>query len=181
MNNQKYVLLGVIGPLVAFFFIAVSIVLSPWFSWQNNALSDLGHSANSNVAPLFNFGLLLSGFIIIIYSLTSFRKQAKYTSYFLILSGLSLQFVATFDEVYRLLHTQVSVIFFLMLALASISYTIEKRSILSFSAFIVGLSSWILYGLKIYDTGIAVPETISAIMVAIWVMINAYKIRVKKI
>lgn len=175
MIDRKYALLGLIGPLTAFFFIGLSVVLSSWFSWGENALSDLGHSRNSNVAPFFNFGLLLSGFLTILYSITSFRKHTKYSSYFLMLSGLSLQLVATFDEVYRLLHTQVSVLFFATLAFTTVVYSIEKRSVFAFSTFIVGLISWILYGLKIYTAGIAVPETISAVAVAAWVMVIAYK------
>ncbi|MCK4483018.1 hypothetical protein KAU55_07295, partial [Candidatus Bathyarchaeota archaeon] len=62
MNEKTYALFGVIGSLLAYFSIGVSIALSPWFSWETNALSDLGHAVNSGVAPIFNFGLLLSGF-----------------------------------------------------------------------------------------------------------------------
>lgn len=173
MREQNYALFGIIGPLVAIFFIAVSIVLSPWFSWGNNALSDLGHSVNSDVAPLFNFGLLLTGFLVIFYSVTSFKKQAKITSIFLILAGLSLQLIATFDEVYRSLHTLISVLFFVSLGLASASYFIEKKSVLAVVALIIGLASWILYGLEIYSAGIAVPETVSAIATVSWVMLSA--------
>jgi hypothetical membrane protein len=66
MNERKYALFGVVGPLVAYLFIGVSIVLSPWFSWWSNALSDLGHSVDSDVALLYNFGLLLAGFFMMI-------------------------------------------------------------------------------------------------------------------
>ena len=66
MNERKYALFGVVGPLVAYFFIVVSIGLSPWFSWSSNALSDLGHSVDSDVASLYNFGLLLAGFLMMI-------------------------------------------------------------------------------------------------------------------
>ena len=176
MSDQKYALLGFLGPSIAILFISIAIVLSPWFSWGNNALSDLGHSVDSDVAQLFNFGLLLSGFLTILYSITSFRKHTKYTSYFLAFAGLSLQLVATFDEVYGWLHTQVSVLFFAALAFASIAYIIEKRSTVAAAALALGLSSWIMYGLKIYSTGIAVPETVSAVAVATWVMLSAYKI-----
>ena len=176
LRKQNYALFGLVGPLIAIFFIAVSIVLSPRFSWWSNALSDLGHSVNSEVAPLFNFGLLLSGFFIILYSITSFRNHAKYTSYFLVLTGLSLQLVATFDEVYGSLHFQVSVLFFAALCFASISYVVEKRSVLAVTALVIGFSSWILYGLEIYSAGIAVPETISSMATVTWVMLSALRI-----
>jgi len=182
LRERNYALFGLVAPLIAIFFIVVSIVLSPWFSWWSNALSDLGRSAatdvapKSEVAPLFNFGLLLSGFLTILYSITSFRNHAKYTSYFLVLTGLSLQLVATFDEVYGSLHFQVSVLFFVALCFASISYVVEKRSVLAVTALVIGLCSWILYGLEIYSAGIAVPETISSMATVTWVMLSALRI-----
>jgi len=175
LNDRNYALFGLLGPLTAFLIIGASIVLSPWFSWTNNALSDLGHSINSDVASLFNFGLLLSGFFIILYAFTSFRKQTKYTGYFLMFSGLALQLVATFNEVYKPLHFQVSVLFFLSLCFVSISYIIEKKSVLATVALVVGLASWIMYGLEIYSAGIAVPETVSSMAMSVWVVQSALK------
>ena len=180
LNERNCALFGLLGPLTAFLFIGISIILSPWFSWGNNALSDLGHSVSSDAAPLFNFGLLLSGFFTILYSILSFRKHAKYTSYFLMFAGLSLQLVATFNEGYKPLHFQVSVLFFAALCFASISYIIEKRSVLAFAALVVGLVSWILYGMEIYSAGIAVPETISAIATTIWVLRSSLRIYFSK-
>lgn len=58
MHDRVYALFGVIGPLLAYVFIGVSIMLSPWFTWESSALSDLGHSVNSEVASIFNIGLL---------------------------------------------------------------------------------------------------------------------------
>jgi hypothetical membrane protein len=176
LKEQNYALFGLAGPLIAIIFIIAAIGLSPWFSWWSNALSDLGHSVNSEVAPLFNFGLLLSGFLTILYAITSFRNHAKYTSYLLVIMGLMLQLVATFDEVYGSLHFQVSVLFFVALGFASISYAIEKRSGLAVAALVIGLCSWILYGLQIYSAGIAVPETISSIATVTWVMLSALRI-----
>ena len=180
MNDRNYALFGLLGPLAALLFIGISILLSPWFSWGNNALSDLGHSVNSDVAPLFNFGLLLSGFFTILYPLTSFRKHAKYTSYFLMLTGLALQLVATFNEVYKPLHFQVSVLFFLTMCFVSVSYIIEKRSVLAAIALVIGFASWILYELEVYSAGIAVPETVSSVAISIWVVWSALKIYFNK-
>ena len=180
MNERNYALLGILAPLVAFFFIAASILLSPWFSWESSALSDLGHSVDSAVAPLFNFGLLLCGFLMIFYSITCFRKHAKYTSCVLVLTGLSLQLVATFDEIYGTLHFLVSVLFFAALGLASLSYAIEKKSFLALAALAIGSASWILYGLSIYSAGIAVPETVSSIATISWIMLYSLRIYFKK-
>ena len=180
LNQHKYALFGILAPLVAIFFIAVSIILSPWFSWSRNALSDLGHSVDSEVAPLFNFGLLLCGFLIIHYAITCFSNHAKYTSYPLILTGLSLQLVATFDELYRSHHVLVSVLFFVALGFTSLTYSLEKRSVLAFVALIIGSFSWILYGLDIYSMGIAVPEIVSSLAAVIWIMLSSLRIYYKK-
>jgi hypothetical membrane protein len=180
LNDKNYAVFGLLGPLTALLFIGISILLSPWFSWGNNALSDLGNSVSSDVAPLFNFGLLLSGFFTILYALTSFRKHAKYTSYFMVLTGLALQLVATFNEVYKPLHFQVSVLFFLTLCFVSVSYIIEKRSVLAVAALVIGFASWILYGLDIYSAGIAVPETVSSMATSIWVVRSALRIYFNK-
>jgi len=175
LRERYYALFGILGPLVAIIFIAASILLSPWFSWGSNALSDLGHSVRSDVAPLFNFGLLLSGFFVIFYSITSFRIHAKYTSYFLVLTGLTLQLVATFNEVYGTIHSQVSVLFFAALGLDSISYIIEKRSVLAVAALVISFVSWILYGFEIYSAGIAVPEAVSSMATVSWVVLAALR------
>ena len=180
MSDRKFALLGLLGPLTGILFIVISIILVPWFSWESNALSDLGHSVESDVAPIFNFGLLLSGFITILYSITSFRKHTKYSSYFLVFVGLSLQLVGTFDEIYGWLHTQVSILFFTAIGFASIAYFIEKRSINALLAFVLSSIAWITYGLKTYSAGIAVPEMVSAIAIATWVMLSAYKIYFNK-
>ena len=117
---------------------------------------------------------------MIVYAVTSFSNYAKYTSYFLVLAGLALQMVATFNEVYRPLHFLVSVLFFASLGFASISYIIEKRSVLAVAALIVGAASWILYGLHVYSAGIAVPETVSSMATVTWVMLSAVRIYFNK-
>jgi len=78
MSEKFFVLLGITGPIVSYFVIGISIIYSPWFSWQKNALSDLGHSVKSETAPIFNFGLLLTGLLIIIYMVTVFKEHAKF-------------------------------------------------------------------------------------------------------
>ncbi|MFP3984804.1 MAG: DUF998 domain-containing protein [Candidatus Bathyarchaeia archaeon] len=175
-DRRRYALFGIIGPLAAFFFITVSILLSPWFCWGSNALSDLGHAVKSSVAALFNLGLLATGFLTTIYSITAFRNHAKYTSYCLLASAFLLQLVATFDEVYGFLHFLVSVLLFVSFGLASIIYAVEKRSVLASAAFAVGLASWTLYWAGVYTAGIAVPETISSLAIVSWVLLSAFRI-----
>jgi hypothetical membrane protein len=178
MEERVYALFGVVGPLVVYISIGVSVVLSPWFSWESNALSDLGH-VNSEVASIFNFGLLLAGFLMMVYAVTAFRKHAKYASICLLISAFMIQLLATFNEVYGSLHYAISVPHFIMLSITSIVYAIERKSSLAMITFIIVLVSWALYGMKIFNVGVAVPETISKI-VLLWVMYSAIKIYLSK-
>lgn len=179
-SEEIYALLGFIAPFVAYLSILVSILFSPWFSWQRNALSDLGHSVKSPVAPIFNLGLLLTGFLIIIYAVTVFREYAKYTSIPLTASALILQLVAVFDEVYGSLHGAAAVLFFVSIWVTSVVNAVEKKSILALAAFIVGLGSFILYWMRVYSAGIAVPEIISFGAVASLLQLSAIRIYLKK-
>ena len=179
MDERVYALFGVFGPILLYVSIGLSLVLSPWFSWESNALSDLGHAVNSSVASIFNLGLLLAGFLLMIYAATAFKKHAKYSSVCLLASTFLVQLLATFNEVYGFLHYAVAVPHFVMLSVTSIVYTVEKRSAVAFVTFIIVLGSWALYGLNILNIGIAVPETISKIVVS-WIMISAIKIYMNK-
>ncbi len=175
MNEKASILLGMIAPLVGFMSVLLSILLSPWFRWERNALSDLGHSMNSSVAPIFNGGLLLTGFVLLLYSVCALSKHAKWTGYFLAVCALSLQLVAAFDEVYGRLHFLVSVFFFVSLIPASLSYALEKRSLLAAVGLAVAAGSWLLYWTRAFSTGVAVPEALSTLAVTTWVFSSAVK------
>jgi len=179
MNQRVYALFGILGPLLVYVTIAISLAVSPWFSWQTNALSDLGHSVNSSAAPIFNFGLLISGFLLIIYSLTVFKKYAKYSSYFLLVSTFFVQLISVFNETYGSIHYAVAVPHFLMLSATSIVYSVEKRSVLAAGTFLAVMFCWLLYALNLFGIGIAVPETVSK-LVLLWIMYSAVQIFSKK-
>jgi hypothetical membrane protein len=172
----KAALLGIAGPLIAYMFIGLSIGLSPSFSWYRNALSDLGHAQKSNVSPIFNFGLLLSGFLITIYSVKSLINYAKYTGISVAFSALMLQAVAAFDEIYGRIHFVVSVLFFVSAGISCIIYFVEKRSLIALMSFLTGLLAWLTYWFGVYNAGIAVPEIISAIAVTSCIIQSALKI-----
>lgn len=176
MNERVYALFGVIGPLLAYVSIGISIALSPWFSWERSALSDLGHAVNSGIAPIFNFGLLLTGFFLTIYAVKVQKRYARWTGYSLVISAFTLQLIAVFDEVYGFLHLVVSILFFVSLGITSLLYAVERKSYSATAAFTVGLISWVFYWTEIYSTGIAVPETISSAAVLLWIIPSALKI-----
>jgi hypothetical membrane protein len=175
MEERAYALFGIFGPLLVYVSIGVSLIISPWFSWETNALSDLGHAITSDAAAIFNLGLLLSGFLLMIYAVTAFKNHAKYSSFCLLISSFLVQLIATFNETYGSIHFAVAVPHFVMLSITSIVYTVEKKSAFAFVTFLVVMFSWLLYSLNIFNIGIAVPETISKLVVA-WIMYSAIKI-----
>jgi hypothetical membrane protein len=175
MEERVYALFGVFGPLTVYISIAVSLGLSPWFNWQSNMLSDLGHAVTSDAASIFNLGMLLAGFLMMVYSLTVFQKHARYSSFCLLVSTFLVQLLAAFNEVYGSLHYAVAVPHFVMLSVTSIVYTVEKRSTVAISTFLVVMFSWLLYSLNIFNVGIAVPETLSKLVLA-WIVYSAIKI-----
>ena len=175
MEDRAYALFGIFGSLLLYISIIISLLLSPWFSWENNALSDLGHAVTSDAAAIFNMGLLLSGFLLMIYTVTVFRKHAKYSSNCLLISTFFIQLVAAFNETYGPIHLAAVVPHFIMLSLTSIVYTAERKSTFAFATFLIVMFSWLIYTLDIFNVGIAVPETISKLVV-LWIMYSAIKI-----
>ena len=132
--------------------------------------SSLRNATSSSVAPLFNFGLLLAGFLAAIYSVTVLTVQARFTGCILLVSALLLQLVAVFDEVYGFLHFLVSVLLFVSFGLASLAFAVEKRSALGLAAFVTGLGAWAFYYVGLYGGGIAIPELISSAASVSWVI-----------
>jgi hypothetical membrane protein len=175
MQEKLYALFGVFGPALVYLSIIVSLFLSPWFSWETNALSDIGHSGTSSAASILNLGLLLTGFFLMIYAATVFKKHAKYSSYCLVVSAFLVQLLAAFNEAYGGFHYAVAVPHFVMLSITSIVYTLEKRSTLAISTFLIVMFSWLLYTLNIFNIGIALPETVSK-LVLLWIMYSAIRI-----
>jgi hypothetical membrane protein len=179
-KEKAFALFGVVGLVVVYLAIGIAIRFSPWFSWRRNALSDLGHVVNSDVAPIFNLGLLLGGFLIIVYALTVLRSHTKYTSVCLVASAVLLQLIATFDEAYGSIHGAVSVLFFVSIWLVSLVNAVELKSREAVLAFIVSFGIWVLYGLNVYEAGIAVPEIISFTAVAALLMVSVIRIITQK-
>ncbi len=170
MASQKYWIFALLGPATAYAFIAISIALSPWFSWGSNALSDLGHATRSDVAVYYNLGLFLGGFFLIAYGLLGLRTKKPWTAVSLIIAGLALQAVGVFDEVYGDPHSWASVAIFLMLWVTMAVYTWEGRSFVALALFLVYVPQWVLWWLDIYGGGVAIPETLSSATATLWLV-----------
>lgn len=179
MQEKFYALFGIVGPLLVYLSIIVSLVLSPWFSWETNALSDLGNAINSEVASIFNLGLLIGGFFLMIFSVTAFKKHSKYSSYCLFVSTFFIQLLAIFNASYDFFHYFVAVLHFLMLSITSIVYVKENRSIFALTTFLIVIIIWLFYAIGIFKIGIAFPEAISK-LVLLWIICSGFNIYLNK-
>jgi len=146
--------------------IGVSILQSPWFNYVDNALSDLGN-LNHGSAIYFNVGLLVSGLIVIIYSLIGMRGHSPKTSYFLAFTGFSMQLVGLICENYGGIHFYVSVQLFIMLLISSMVYFWEKRDRLTMLVFLA-VPLWVLHFQGMLVPGAAIPEMVSSVVVIPW-------------
>ncbi len=175
MKVHVYRMSGVIGLSIGYCGILLSIILSPWFSLRENALSDLGHATSSNVAALFNITLVLTGFILYNYSVRYLVNRYRFSGYLLAITSFFLILVGVFDEVYGGIHWFVSLCFFMLLGATSIVYSVEAHNFLGITAFIIGLSSWAILWSKVFKIGAAVPELVSIIAVSIWIIYECIK------
>lgn len=177
---KYYWILGFVGAIIAYPFIAVSIFLTPWFNFYNNALSDLGNIArNAPVAYVFNAGLFLSGFLVAFFALVySFKNRSlRYLSWsiLLVLTGVDLALIGVFPEDAGRIHGIVSIIFFslmiivmLMYGFSSIIYKSYLTGLLAFISSIVSAMIWIVkWGWR----GVAIQETLTSLIASIWLII----------
>ncbi|RLF22802.1 MAG: hypothetical protein DRN15_08020 [Thermoprotei archaeon] len=154
-----------LAPLMCIF---IAIILSPWFNIFENALSDLGHATRSVVAPLFNLGLSLGGFIIGMHAVRYVFPRARIIGLGLVATGYSLILVALFDEVYGTLHFIVSVVLFISLAIMLLLFTIHERSLWPLLCLIIGIIAWAMHFVMEIPRGAAIPELVSILMVMPW-------------
>jgi len=174
---------GLAGPLTAFLGIALAMALSSsWFSWFDNALSDLGVSP---AAPFFNGGLILCGIITLPFALrlTLILRQRHplpgiISGLLLTASMIFLIGVGVFTENAGRIHGAVSVLFFVTLLLSGLAAGVTLaldpstllHGVLAIALSLAATITWILYWLLQPWNGVAIPEFISAISAYLWVI-----------
>jgi hypothetical membrane protein len=174
LSNQKISLLAIIGPAVALSTIAVSILLSPWFSFTDNALSDLGVH---DVAPIFNAGLITCGLLCSFFAASLLVKKGsapfeRMGALFLLAACVFLLCIGIFTEDFGNIHYSVSVGFFVTLLLAALILGIawsskkETRSlgIIGLCVALIGIAGWSVS----WGDGVAIPELLSAVPACVW-------------
>lgn len=177
---RKFLIFGVIGPIVSLALIFVDIGLSPWYSWYSNALSDLGVHPYSY---LFNGGLILEAVMNLIFVIALYRIGAakKHVAVLLAISGISLGLVGVFNETHHLEHLLFALIYFILFPLSIILFASSKTAgksysrPLSFFCAVAGLLTimiGIVQDFNVLSTGLGlgVYETIEAVLLSAWVV-----------
>ncbi|MEM2917471.1 MAG: DUF998 domain-containing protein [Candidatus Bathyarchaeia archaeon] len=167
---------GLLSPFLAFLFIFLAVSCFPNFDFGRNALSDLaGWNASLLSALFFNFGLIVSGVLSLVFA-AGLRKilpkgfLGVLGFYVFVADAVALCLIGVFPETAGKIHFYVSVAFFTLFPLAMFligaQLLVARRTGLGVFTFIDGIASvlvWLLpYG------GLAVPETLAALAASFW-------------
>ncbi len=174
--------IGVLNPLIVSTLVLSAISISPWFSWTENALSDLGVSGSA--APLFNTALIVGGTLLIIFAIGLWKiLQGRLTQIgilLLLLDGTALSAIGIFPETAGQIHFYVSLAFFMLLTLSILFLGLAH--ILEIHNTILGILGVLLSLLSISIwffpwQGIAIPEAAAYLSGATWwIMISSRSI-----
>jgi hypothetical membrane protein len=188
-------LMGLLAPVIAMVSISVSILLSPDFSFKNNALSDLGHWTRTDIGPnpflralIFNVGLITTGILMSVTTIWLMKRIEDNPTTLsltpLLLSVLSLTSIGIFSEDIPIqiggftLHFIASVGFFstfpLSMWLTGFSLLrYEKLRWFSLLSLLLPFTSiylwWGTFKGRFPWTGVAIPEMITAFTSIIWI------------
>jgi hypothetical membrane protein len=175
--RRSAALCGLISPIISLGTILISVVMIADFSWQANDLSDMGVSATPN---LFNFGLIATGLLSGIFALGVARwigsdRSARIGSAALIIGSFDVAAIGVITEAYGPVHFWVSAAYFVLVPIGYIFLSRnlwrKGKKIASRLSIAAGLTVLIMMALRkvlTHDGGVAVPETLSAMITNAW-------------
>ncbi len=169
---------GIIGSILPLVMILASTVLEKSFSWNKNALSDIGVS---QLSWLFNSALVAGGLLNLLFAL-GLRNYLGKTRWLkigvslIIVSSISLALVGVFTENYSIIHALVALGYLLLtpIGLIFIGWG-EKNHQIGKVSFVLGITALLaILGLPIItfvaklQVGFAVPEFLESLVLSIW-------------
>jgi hypothetical membrane protein len=172
---------GIMSHLVIYIFIIVAILQSPWFSWINNAISDLGNIVDHPAsAPFLNSGLVVGGLIMILFGIGMFLEIrgntfASIGALTLLTSGIGLFFVGVFPENFIVPHFASAFTYFFSIIVGSILFGIAfviRKSTRLFGIVTIILGMLAATALSLLQfPGIAIPEMIASVSQYVWILV----------
>ncbi len=160
-----FVITTITTPFLA---IAISALMYPGFSLYQNALSDLGHATKSPSAPIFNLGLTVTSFLLVIQAVAYLWEKDRALSVTLLSAAFFLQLVAVYDEVYGIrfdhLHFLVSALFFIAIITFLLLYAVKRKRVRAAIAAVTAIAVWALHFAARIPPGAAIPELVSVFL-----------------
>jgi hypothetical membrane protein len=171
-------LCGILGSILPLIFVLSATFLSTWFSWNENALSELGKGEQ---AILFNSAMLVGGALNFLFGLGLYKhlgreKLSRGGVVLIMLSSVCLALVGLFTIDYHIPHGLVALGYFLLapIGFLLVGFGEKENRIrnLSFACGVVALMA--ILGLPAIvlvlslNVGFAVPELVEGLIISAW-------------
>jgi hypothetical membrane protein len=169
-------LFGHAAPVVTLGAILLATAVSDSFTWTDSALSDLG--VTTGTALLFNGGLVVGGLLALPYAyalwIAARSVFGRLTAIAFALAATAMGLVGVFVSGHPL-HLPVALSFYLLVTVTLVFDGLARRAAWEGRlAALLGVAhfvGWVLWvaGSR-FGTGLAVPETVGALVFALWVL-----------
>jgi hypothetical membrane protein len=166
-------LCGAIAPIISFSLIFYAVSISPWFSWQTNALSDLGVYPRASALP-FNVALIAGGVLNVLLVLGMGRYLGREWPGLLgtlasLVGAVALGLIGVFPENDLGPHWTAAVTYFMVTpvgyALVGAELGRQGRRAHGASAVVAAATAFLVMLYMPHD-GLAVPELIAALLLS---------------
>jgi hypothetical membrane protein len=169
---------GIIASTLPLIMIFASTMLEKSFSWNKNALSDIGVS---QTAWLFNIALIIGGLLNLLFAfgLRNYLGKIRWLKIgvsLLIVSSISLALVGVFTENYSIIHASVALGYLLLapVAIICIGQEVKSKKFGKASLTLGIIALLAIFGLPVItfvvnlQIGFAVPEFAESLLLSIW-------------
>ena len=183
-------LCGVVGSVLTIGMVYAATIISPWFSWATNALSELGVG---EVSLIFNSAVMIGGVLNFLFALgireyLGGGRLVKVGVALIMLGSASLVLVGVFTIAYPALHGVVALgefvlapIGFILIGISAKEGTIRTLSTATGIAALVAILVLPVIVLALpFKVGFAVPEMAEALIVAVWIIFMGTKLLTHK-
>jgi hypothetical membrane protein len=187
MNAKRFAgICGILTPIITLTLIFIAIKLSPWFSWHDSALSDMGVSATPNP---FNAALFIGGALQLVFVFGGLRSAIgpgwlpRLGFVAVLIGAIALPIIGVITEDNGRTHYYVAATYFLATPLGYIllgSATVKRgqpvEGVLSIAAGVAAIVAIVLVPHK----RIAVPEILAATLMGAWTFAMGVKFLFEK-
>jgi len=173
-------LCGIVGSVLTLVLVFAATMLSPWFRWDTNALSELGVG---EVSLLFNGATIIGGALNFIFALgvRKYLEGGRLISIgaaLVMLGSISTLLVGVFTIAYPIAHAIVALGYFVLAPIGFILIGVSTRipkirmpsTVAGIAALMAILALPIIFLVAPFKVGFAVPEMIESLMIAAWIV-----------